>query len=64
MNLIMNGKFSIVDLQQVVVDAGKTQSQAFAAGTWDNLMIQWVKYLTFCISFGLVALPADNRTLA
>ena len=47
-----------------MIDTKKTQSQAFAAGTWNNLLTQWVKYIYFCISFRLVAFPAQDTVLA
>ena len=47
-----------------MLDTQQTQRQAFATGTWSNLVIQWVRYLSFCLSFGLHALPADDEVLA
>ena len=55
--------FFIADFCHLVIDTRKTQMQAFAPGTWDNLIMQWVKFLTFCIRFRLVAMPVSDITL-
>ena len=55
---------SFSEFAQLVMDTRNTQLQAFAQGTWDNLIMQWVKFLTFCIKFGLTALPVSDITLA
>ena len=52
------------DLRDIINDTRKSQSAAFAPGTMENLYIQWVKFLTFCISFGLPAFPASAAVLA
>ena len=54
----------ISDLKRLVRDTHATQSQAFASGTWKNLITQWVKYLSFCSIFGLNAFPACDAVLA
>ena len=41
-----------------------TQVHAFAPGTFDNLVYQWVKYLNFCDKFSLPALPASTAVLS
>ena len=46
------------------MDTRQTQAEAFAPGTWDNLLTQWVKFLSFCIKFNLRAIPVDDVTLA
>ena len=38
--------------------------QAFATGTWTNLLTQWVRYLHFCLSFNLIAFPAQDAVLS
>ena len=38
--------------------------QAFATGTWTNLLTQWVRYLHFCLSFNLIAFPAQDTVLS
>ena len=38
--------------------------QAFATGTWTNLLSQWVRYLHFCLSFNLIAFPAQDAVLS
>ena len=53
----------ILDFRCLVSDTRCTQAQAFALGTWANLLLQWVKYLTFCVTFGLKALPAEDVVL-
>ena len=55
---------SFSEFAQLVMDTRNTQLQAFAQGTWDNLIMQCVKFLTFCIKFGLTALPVSDITLA
>ena len=40
-----------------------SQKAAFAPGTMENLLCQWVKFILFCIHFGLVALPASTEVL-
>ena len=45
-------------------DTRKTQQAAFSAGTFGNLLTQWVKFLLFCARFRLRALPASAYTLA
>ena len=37
---------------------------AYAEGTFANLNNQCVKFLEFCVKFGLVAVPASGATLA
>ena len=49
--------------KQLQRDARKTQVHAFAEGTFDNLLMQWVIYLEFCVYFLLVALPASTAVL-
>ena len=47
-----------------MLDTRKTQSELFAAGTWENLLRQWVKFLIFCLKFNLRAIPVQDATLA
>ena len=46
------------------MDTRRTQAEAFAAGTWENLLTQWVKFLLFCVKFNLKAIPVEDATLA
>ena len=41
----------------------RSQSHAFAAGTWDNPIVQWIKYLVFCLTYRICAFPAQDETL-
>ena len=43
--------------------AKNTQRKAYADGTFENLRVQWVKYLEFCIYFNLIAFPASTTVL-
>ena len=52
------------DLDSIKLDARRTQAAAFASGTLQNLITQWVKNLNFCIIFGLVGFPALEMTLS
>ena len=45
-------------------DARRSQAAAFATGTMENLLTQWVKFILFCLKFSLVAIPASDVTLA
>ena len=50
----------LIQLQQ---DAKATLHSAYALGTFENLNTQWVKYLRFCIYFGLCGFPATTLIL-
>ena len=51
------------ELQCLEVDARRSQANAFALGTFDNYLWQWVNYLQFCIYFQLAAFPANQLVL-
>ena len=44
-------------------DATQTQASAFAAGTYNNYLNQWVNFLQFCVNLRLEVLPATPTTL-
>ena len=52
------------ELIRLKKDTRKSQRNAFAEGTFDNYLCQWVNYLEFCIYFRLVAFPASPLVLA
>ena len=52
-----------LELAQLQRDARKTQARAFADGTVNNYCVQWVKYLKFCLYFGLFPFPASMTML-
>ena len=54
----------ISELQLLIQDTKKSQAAAFAQGTMDNLVTQWVKFLLFCVRFGLKPVPVSEVTLA
>ena len=56
-------KFSIVELRQLIEDTRSSQLRAFAEGTIDNLLVQWVKFLLFCTHFGLKSMPVSTTVL-
>ena len=41
-----------------------SRSKAFTEGTFSNIRCQWVKFIKFCIYFGLAALPASVTVLS
>ena len=45
------------------MDARRSLRKAYAIGTFDNLNIQWVKYLHFCTYFSIKAFPATTLVL-
>ena len=49
--------------KKLVEDTKKSQQNAFAPGTFDNLTYQWVRYLQFSAYFELQPLPATTQTL-
>ena len=44
-------------------DLNISRRSAYAEGTLKNLKIQWESYLSFCMYFGLIYLPADTNVL-
>ena len=48
---------------QLQIETRTKQKAAYAEGTFGNFNTHWVKYLQFCVDFGLVALPARTATL-
>ena len=62
--MIGNVLIYVVEFYQLVMDTRNTQSEAFAPGTWENLLTQWVKFLLFFLKFNLRAFPADDVVLA
>ena len=52
------------ELLQLKKDTAFSRSKAYADGTFKNLNTQWVKYLSFCSHFDLVALPASTAVLS
>ena len=58
--LCLLAETELFHLQQ---DARRSLQSAFALGTFDNLSIQWVKFLTFCVYFQLVPFPATTLVL-
>ena len=51
------------ELQELNKQTKHAQAHAFAAGTFENYQSQWVTYLSFCLRFRLVALPASTLVL-
>ena len=50
-------------LERIKRDAKRSQGSAFTAGTCANYIIQWVKYLSFHVFFGLLGFPASTEIL-
>ena len=44
-------------------DARKSQRCTYAEGTFDNLSLHWVTFLSFCVYFELDPFPAETVTL-
>ena len=55
--------FAGKELEILKRDAKRSQSKAFAPGTFANYLTQWVKYLSFLVNFGLAGLPATTGVL-
>ena len=53
----------LADLQNLIDETRTSQLRAFAEGTMENLLVQWVKYLLFCTRFRLPAIPASTVVL-
>ena len=66
----MNGKnllsitFADEQLALLKQETIRSQRKAFAEGTFDNHLCQWVTYLEFCVFFQLVAFPANALVVA
>ena len=54
----------LADFRRLVIDTRKTQAAAFVTGTLQNLIAQWVKYLIFVTTFGILGFPAMEMTLS
>ena len=50
-------------MEQLQHDARMSLRRAYALGRFENLNIQWVKYLNFCIYFELTPFPATTLVL-
>ena len=62
-NLHIHGEF-MVELRTLKNDMKKSQAAAFATGTLENLVTQWVKFLLFCVKFSLIMVPTSDTTLS
>ena len=62
-NRIFSLSFTGLELLNLQQQAKETLKNAYAIGTFENLNTQWVKYLDFCIYFGLLAFPATTLVL-
>ena len=56
--------FSGSELHSLQRDVRRSQQFAYAEGSFANFNTQWVKFLSFCVKFSLVALPASTPTLS
>ena len=56
---IISGK----ELMQLQHEARMSLRSAYTAGTFENLNIQWVKYLKFCVYFEITPFPASTVVL-
>ena len=64
--MVIHSVFSLIsggELFQLQQDARASLRKAYALGTFDNLNIQWVKYLHFCVYFDLRPFPATTLQL-
>ena len=55
--------FTGKELLKLKQDTRETSKSAYAIGTFENLNTQWVKFLEFCVYFGLKAFPATTLVL-
>ena len=55
--------FAGIELLQLQKEARRSLRSAFAEGTYQNLNIQWVKFLKFCVYFELKPFPASTVVL-
>ena len=55
--------FAEIELQQLQREARQSLRNAYAIGTFDNLSIQRVKYLKFCVYFDITPFPASTVVL-
>ena len=55
---------SAEEFRKLQEDTRGVRIHAFAPGTFNNLVLQWVKYFNFCSRFSLPTLPANTTVLA